>query len=156
MRGDVGELRQLLQNLIGNALKFAKPGDPPVVRVGARETSDEGNADGDRADSVELFVADEGIGFDEKYLDRIFDVFQRLHGRGAYEGNGIGLAVCRKIVERHGGAITARSRPDQGATFLVTLPRRQRTRPAASAPAPAEPSADEGGLLDATAPAARA
>jgi signal transduction histidine kinase len=67
-------------------------------------------------------VADNGIGFDEKYLDRIFNVFQRLHSRSAYEGSGVGLAVCRKIVERHSGSITARSSPGQGTTFLVTLP----------------------------------
>ena len=70
-------------------------------------------------------MEDNGIGFDEKYLDRIFQLFQRLHGRGEYEGTGIGLAVCRKIVERHGGHLTARSAPDRGATFLVTLPVRQ-------------------------------
>jgi signal transduction histidine kinase len=67
-------------------------------------------------------VQDNGIGFDEKYLDRIFGVFQRLHGRGEYEGTGMGLAICRKIVDRHGGSITARSAPGHGATFLVTLP----------------------------------
>jgi signal transduction histidine kinase len=70
-------------------------------------------------------VADNGIGFDEKYLDRIFNVFQRLHGRGQYEGTGIGLAVCRKIVERHGGTVTATSREGEGSTFVVTLPARQ-------------------------------
>jgi signal transduction histidine kinase len=67
-------------------------------------------------------VTDNGIGFDEKYLDRVFTIFQRLHGRGDYEGTGIGLAICRKIAERHGGSITARSAPGQGATFIVTLP----------------------------------
>ncbi|HYH45719.1 MAG TPA: ATP-binding protein, partial [Thermoanaerobaculia bacterium] len=72
-----------------------------------------------------IVVEDNGIGFDEKYLDRIFTVFQRLHGRDVYEGTGIGLAVCRKIAERHGGSITARSQPGAGATFLVTLPLRQ-------------------------------
>jgi signal transduction histidine kinase len=67
-------------------------------------------------------VADNGIGFEEKYLDRIFAPFQRLHGRSEYDGTGIGLAVCRKIAERHGGRITAHSTPGQGATFIVTLP----------------------------------
>jgi signal transduction histidine kinase len=71
-------------------------------------------------------VADNGIGFDEKYLDRVFTIFQRLHGRGDYQGTGIGLAICRKIVERHGGAITAQSKPGQGATFVVTLPLTQK------------------------------
>jgi light-regulated signal transduction histidine kinase (bacteriophytochrome) len=74
------------------------------------------------AEACQLAVADNGIGFDEKYLDRIFTVFQRLHGRDKYEGNGVGLAVCRRIAERHGGSITAESAPDRGATFVVTLP----------------------------------
>ena len=67
-------------------------------------------------------MADNGIGFDTKYLDRIFTVFERLHHGGTYEGTGVGLAVCRKIVERHGGSITRMSTPGQGATFMVTLP----------------------------------
>jgi signal transduction histidine kinase len=70
-------------------------------------------------------VEDNGIGFEEKYLDRIFEPFQRLHERGRYEGTGMGLAICRKIVERHGGVITARSTLGQGAVFLVTLPVRR-------------------------------
>ena len=70
----------------------------------------------------QILVVDNGIGFDEKYLDRIFTVFQRLHKKGEYEGTGVGLAICRKIVDRHGGTITARSSPGQGATFVVTLP----------------------------------
>jgi signal transduction histidine kinase len=70
-------------------------------------------------------VEDNGIGFDEKYLGRIFQVFQRLHGRSEYEGTGVGLAICRGIAERHGGAITAHSTPDQGAKFIVTLPMEQ-------------------------------
>lgn len=72
-----------------------------------------------------LLVADNGIGCDEKYLDRIFTIFQRLHGRQEYEGTGVGLAVCRKIAIRHGGSITARSQPGQGATFVITLPLKQ-------------------------------
>jgi signal transduction histidine kinase len=116
------QMRQLLQNLIANALKFVKPDVLPAVRVSADVLPAEV---GGEAETVELRVADNGIGFDEKYLGRIFNVFQRLHGRGVYEGTGIGLAVCRKIVERHGGSITARSRPDEGATFVVRLPVRQ-------------------------------
>jgi signal transduction histidine kinase len=72
-----------------------------------------------------LYVEDNGIGFDEKYVDKIFVVFQRLHGRGIYEGTGVGLAICRKIVLRHGGEITAISQPGKGATFVVLLPIRQ-------------------------------
>jgi light-regulated signal transduction histidine kinase (bacteriophytochrome) len=70
-------------------------------------------------------VTDNGIGFDEKYLDRIFNVFQRLHARNEYEGTGVGLAVCRRIVERHHGTITAKSSPGQGSTFIITLPVQQ-------------------------------
>jgi light-regulated signal transduction histidine kinase (bacteriophytochrome) len=114
--GDQLQLRQLFQNLVSNALKFQPPDVAPVVRVYAEDVDD---------GSVRLCVQDNGIGFDEKYLDRIFTIFQRLHGRVEYEGTGIGLAVCRKIVDRHGGSISARSAPGQGATFLVTLPRSQ-------------------------------
>ena len=74
--------------------------------------------------ACQFVVKDNGIGFDEKYLDRIFTVFQRLHSRAEYEGTGVGLAICRKIVNRHGGEITAVSSPGEGAAFRVTLPRR--------------------------------
>ena len=70
-------------------------------------------------------MEDNGIGFEQKYVDRIFAPFERLHGRGEYEGTGMGLAICRKIVERHGGTITARSIPHQGSTFIVTIPLKQ-------------------------------
>lgn len=120
------QMRQLLQNLIGNGLKFARPGVPSVVRVYAEEPDPASQAAPAMAGkAVSLCVSDNGIGFEEKYLDRIFHVFQRLHGRQAFEGTGIGLAICRKIANRHGGDITARSRPGHGATFIVTLPIRQ-------------------------------
>jgi PAS domain S-box-containing protein len=112
---DPSQMRQLLQNLLANALKFHRDGIPPVVKVTSKIS-------GAR---VVLSIQDNGIGFDEKYLDRIFTIFQRLHGRQAYEGTGVGLAVCRRIVERHAGTITAKSESDQGATFIVTLPLRQ-------------------------------
>jgi len=115
LEADPTQMRQVLQNLLGNALKFHKPDVPPRVRVYS-------NVDGA---ICELIVSDNGIGFEEKYLDRIFTPFQRLHGRGEYEGTGIGLSVVRKIVERHGGQVTARSRPDEGSTFIVTLPLKQ-------------------------------
>jgi len=110
---DATQMRQLFQNLIGNALKFHKKDQPPVVTVSSYET----------VDGYRIEVSDNGIGFEEKYLDRIFAVFQRLQGRDEYEGTGIGLAVCRKIVERHGGQITARSQPGEGTTFIVSLPK---------------------------------
>jgi PAS domain S-box-containing protein len=125
---DPTQIRQLLQNLIGNALKFHRPGVPPVVQVQAQLLD---GRERHRANGVsctrwcEITIQDNGIGFDEKYLDRIFQVFQRLHGRSEYEGTGVGLAICRKIAERHGGEITATSIPGQGATFIVTLPVRQ-------------------------------
>lgn len=122
IEADPLQMRQLLQNLIGNALKFHRPGTPPIVHVAAQKRVDARTAE----EQCLLTVTDNGIGFDEKYLDRIFVVFQRLHGRTEYEGTGIGLAVVRKIVERHGGTITAQSAVGQGATFLVTLPVRQR------------------------------
>jgi PAS domain S-box-containing protein len=121
LEADPLQMRQLIQNLIGNALKFRKLDTPPSVRVTA-ETVPSTNGDAAGPESYLLRFEDNGIGFDEKYLDRIFNVFQRLHGRGEYEGTGMGLAICRKIVERHGGQITARSTPGEGATFLVTLP----------------------------------
>jgi len=123
IEADPLQMRQLLQNLIGNALKFHQPGTPPIVHVAAQMRIDARTAE----EQCLLTVQDNGIGFDEKYLDRIFVVFQRLHGRNEYEGTGIGLAVVRKIVERHGGTITAQSAVGQGATFLVTLPVHQKS-----------------------------
>jgi light-regulated signal transduction histidine kinase (bacteriophytochrome) len=114
---DAVQMRQLLQNLIGNALKFHQPGNLPRVRVLA-----DTNAAAPTPGFVRLVVEDNGIGFEEKYLDRIFTVFQRLHSRAEYPGTGVGLAICRKIVERHGGEITARSALGQGTSFVITLP----------------------------------
>ncbi len=114
LEADPVQMRQLLQNLLSNALKFQREGVAPSVSI--RGTADpEGRW-------LELRVEDNGIGFEEKYLGRIFNLFQRLHGRGRYEGTGIGLAICRKIAERHGGSIRACSTPGQGSTFIVTLP----------------------------------
>ena len=122
------QMRQLLQNLIGNALKFHRRGVPPVVTVQCRLIhSLPANGSGHSAfpEMCEITVQDNGIGFDEKYVDRIFAPFKRLHGRGEYEGTGIGLAICHKIVERHRGTITARSVPDEGTRMIVMLPRDQ-------------------------------
>ncbi|HEV8370996.1 MAG TPA: ATP-binding protein, partial [Pyrinomonadaceae bacterium] len=123
------QMRQLFQNLIANALKFRKSDVAPEVKISAQSSSTA--AEGatwslSNSDSWQISVSDNGIGFDEKYLDRIFTVFQRLHGRTAYEGTGVGLAVCRRIAERHNGSITARSQPGRGATFIVKLPATQR------------------------------
>ena len=113
---DALQMRQLFQNLIGNALKFRKPEMPPVIRVSGTMHN------GATPPRFELAVTDNGIGFEQKHADRIFVIFQRLHGRGAYEGTGIGLAICKKIVERHGGSIQATSAPGCGATFTISLP----------------------------------
>jgi light-regulated signal transduction histidine kinase (bacteriophytochrome) len=124
LEADPGQMRQLLQNLLSNALKFRFSGKKPVVKIEGRVLP--GLADALAARELcEIRVTDNGIGFAEKYAEQIFTVFQRLHARGEYEGTGIGLAVCRKITDRHGGSITARSAEGQGATFIVTLPTRQ-------------------------------
>jgi two-component system, LuxR family, sensor kinase FixL len=116
--GDRGQMAQLFQNLIGNGLKFRKPGESPVVKIHSEFlTAQQGGAN-----VWQIVVEDNGIGFDEKYRDRIFQIFQRLHGRNEYEGTGIGLAICRKIVDRHGGNIAADSSPGAGAKFVITLP----------------------------------
>ncbi len=112
------QLRQLMQNLIGNALKFVEPDTVPHVTITAMGSYLE---DGETP-AVELRVKDNGIGIDEVFIDRIFAPFQRLHQRGIYEGTGIGLAICRRIAERHGGSIELESKPGEGATFIVTLP----------------------------------
>jgi len=125
---DAGQMRQLIQNLISNALKFQAPGVQPQVIISAKILDNADTLTGSMAgeEICHLVIQDNGIGFDECYLDRIFQVFQRLHSRSDYEGTGIGLAVCRKITERHGGSISAKSADGQGATFIVTLPVKQR------------------------------
>jgi light-regulated signal transduction histidine kinase (bacteriophytochrome) len=122
-------MRQLLQNLIGNALKFRRPDIKPVIKITAvigKHPPAPGSRSTAPREMVRLSVSDNGIGFDEKYTERIFQVFQRLHSRAEYEGTGIGLAITRKIVEHHSGEITAKSKPGEGATFIVTLPIKQR------------------------------
>ncbi len=125
IQADPVQMRQLFQNLISNALKFQKLGDLPRVIVEARvyqmkERNIPGATPGEHI--CKIVVRDNGIGFDPKFAEQIFVVFQRLHGRSEYEGTGIGLAVCRKITDRHGGTIVAKSAEGQGAAFIVTLP----------------------------------
>jgi PAS domain S-box-containing protein len=117
IEADTTQMRQLLLNLIGNALKFQPPGGRPEVKISAHTfTSIAGEQ------FCELTIQDNGIGFEEQYAEKIFTVFQRLNGRGEYEGTGVGLAICRRITDRHQGSISAKSQPGQGATFTVTLP----------------------------------
>jgi PAS domain S-box-containing protein len=117
-------MRQLLQNLIGNALKFSRPGVPPVVDI----TGEVVPGPGGEGPMLRLVVADNGIGIEPRHHDRIFGIFERLHGRGKYEGTGVGLAVCRKIVEQHHGSITVTSVIDEGTTFTILLPIKQQER----------------------------
>lgn len=124
------QIEQLLVNLIGNALKYTKPGVPPTIGISAERVT--GTAYPSlSADQwyYEVSIADNGIGFDEKYVDRIFDVFQRLHAKAEYEGTGIGLAICKRVVAYHNGYITARSRIGIGTTFVIVLPENQITVP---------------------------
>ena len=120
VEADATQMRQLFQNLIGNGLKFCRPDAAPVVEVRAL------SAPAEDTDAIIAFcrisVSDNGIGLDEKYRERIFAPFQRLHSRTEYEGTGMGLAISRRIAERHGGTISVTSQPGQGATFVVTLP----------------------------------
>ncbi|MBI4433052.1 MAG: PAS domain S-box protein [Candidatus Omnitrophica bacterium] len=113
VRANRTQLRQLFQNLIANAIKFHADDRPSRIVI---KRGMEGR------DMVGVIVEDNGIGFEEKYLDRIFKPFQRLHGAARYEGSGMGLAICRKIILRHGGSITAKSAPGKGSVFTITLP----------------------------------
>lgn len=115
VEGNATQLRQLFQNLIGNAIKFRASGVEPRIVVGLAEST---------SSSAVIEVSDNGIGFDAKFLDKIFRPFQRLHGTSEYSGSGIGLSVCKRIVNRHGGWLGARSLAGEGATFLVHFPDR--------------------------------
>jgi signal transduction histidine kinase len=128
VEADPTQIHQLLQNLISNALKFRKEGVQSQVGISAavrNETFEHGPA-------VVITVEDNGIGFDNQFKEQIFTIFQRLHSRNEYEGTGIGLATCRKIVERHGGFIVADGRPGEGSRFIITLPQQQLLKEKAS------------------------
>ena len=125
--GDAAQLGQLFQNLLANALKFRRLDLAPIITISSqpvRAVDLPGGIKPIRRSTVyhRISVADNGIGFEEKYLNRIFGVFQRLHGKDRYAGTGVGLAICEKVVANHGGVITATSQLGQGATFLVYLP----------------------------------
>ncbi len=140
-----GLLGRMFQNLISNAIKFRKEGEPPVIHISseilkASQISKQiinSRADNrfsilndpaywDKERFCKITIRDNGIGFDENYLDRIFLIFQRLHGRATYDGTGIGLAICKKVADIHHGMLTAESKPGEGATFIVILPISQR------------------------------
>lgn len=107
------QMQLLMQNLISNALKYCRPGTAPEIKILCEESKNH----------FKIIVSDNGIGIDNKYLDKIFIMFQRLHGRNEYEGTGIGLAICKKIVERHNGKINVKSELGKGSTFIVSLPK---------------------------------
>jgi PAS domain S-box-containing protein len=115
IEGDATMLRRLFENLLSNALKYSRDDQPPEVKVNCV------HAEG----RVEIEVRDNGIGFDEKFLPKMFTLFQRLHGKEKFEGTGLGLAICRKIAELHGGSITAKSNLENGSSFFVSLPVQQ-------------------------------
>jgi signal transduction histidine kinase len=117
--GDAAHLRQLFGNLVGNGFKFRRDGVPPIVRVQGQIVPP---AEAGTAPVAVISVSDNGIGFDPQYSERIFDLFQRLHGRERYEGSGLGLAIARRIAEHHRGRITAEGQPGAGAIFRVELP----------------------------------
>jgi signal transduction histidine kinase/HAMP domain-containing protein len=113
------QMRQLFQNIIGNAIKYHRANVPPVVTITSRTGAN------DNGNYCEINITDNGIGFDDKYVEQIFGLFQRLHGRSEYAGTGIGLAICKKIVGHHGGMISASSKKEEGSTFCITLPIKQ-------------------------------
>lgn len=127
IKGERSHIKRLFQNLISNAIKFHKPQEVPIVTISGKvmrytEIFDQFGITVSPKEYVTFQVKDNGIGFDEKYADRIFNIFQRLHGRNEYEGTGIGLSICRKIVMNHKGYILARSKEGVGSEFIVILP----------------------------------
>lgn len=133
---DRNQLTQVLQNLVSNAIKF-RAEHQPVIRVNAVP----------RGEFYEFKVADNGIGFDQKHSERIFVIFQRLNSRELYEGTGIGLSICKKIVERHGGRMWVESVVGQGSTFYFTLPGGPAALPASEQPAAEQPAAGTSKLV---------
>lgn len=120
--GSAVQLSQLFENLISNSIKYAKPDQPPVIRIDAEAVMVPTNGARRGGKFCRITVADNGIGFESEYSDRIFEMFQRLHSRMAYEGSGIGLSIVKKIVQNHGGFIEAKGEPNKGATFSIYLP----------------------------------
>ena len=136
-----GQMRQLFQNLLSNSLKFCRKDSTPNVKVFAEKVKGEMISNGNGINPGEEFcrihVQDNGIGFDEQYAEKIFVIFQRLHSNHLFEGTGIGLSICKKIVEKHNGFISATSEPEKGAMFTITLPLKQPAINGTSTPQPA-------------------
>lgn len=127
-------IRPLFYNLISNAIKYSKKDVPPVVQISSEIThSGNGAGNGSPSTHCRIFVKDNGIGFEQKYAEQIFQMFKRLHLHSEFEGTGIGLALCKKIVEKHHGHIFAQSTPGEGSLFTISLPLKQ---PQNAPPAP--------------------
>ena len=121
IEADPVQMGQLFLNLIGNSLKYRNPEQTPLIRI-RRQVDQEGP---EHHDELRLSIQDNGMGFEQRYAEQIFDMFQRLPSEEAIQGSGIGLSICKKILERHHGRISARSKPSQGTEFLIVLPRSQ-------------------------------
>jgi PAS domain S-box-containing protein len=119
---DSGQMYQLFQNILGNSFKYRQPGIALAIKIYQTATRQNNQL----GSSWEIVIEDNGIGFDQEYHEQIFEPCQRLHNSGDYEGRGLGLAICRRIIERHEGTISARSKPGEGAKFIITLPYRER------------------------------
>ena len=121
-----GQIRQVFQNIISNALKFSKKEEPPVIRIWAEPFYEKNTAHSNsNGDYLNIYIQDNGIGFNELYLDKMFTLFQRLHRKDEYGGTGIGLAIVKKIIEKHNGRITAKGKENEGSTFIIVLPTKQ-------------------------------
>ena len=126
------QLRQVFQNIISNALKFSKHDTEPEIKIWADFTKEKSiqSQPAEKGDYCRIYIADNGIGFNEQYLDKIFTMFQRLHGRAEYEGTGIGLSIVKKIIEKHNGIVSAKSKEEEGTTFIIVLPVKQASKQA--------------------------
>ena len=120
VEGDPGLLKQVFANLLSNSVKYTRPRPHAVIEIGLRKMNDE----------TVLFIRDNGVGFNMKYADKLFGVFQRLHRAEEFEGTGVGLAIVERVIKRHGGHIWAESEVDQGATFYFTLAGLDQPKPA--------------------------
>ena len=116
-------IRSLFQNLISNSLKYSRKNVKPIIRISAEISYERTNVEtNEKVKFHRIHVTDNGIGFDQKDSEQIFSIFKRLHFNNEFEGTGIGLAICKKIIEQHNGFISARSKVDEGSTFIVSLP----------------------------------
>jgi signal transduction histidine kinase len=128
IEGSKAELIQVFNNLLSNAIKFRHAGHSPIIKISARRLSNEERSAlklSLESNYFQIQVKDNGIGFEHEYAERIFVIFQRLNGKSEFPGSGIGLAICKKIIDNHNGLISAESQPGNGATFTVILPEKQ-------------------------------